>query len=284
MKKETILKLRKMFQTNTSPIMLSGQPRGKTISSFCLSKALVNSKNIHNRLIDNTLDETYKIVILIDCSGSRGKSSKDKPEYFEHILKQIIDMYYYLKIIVGKENLRIYLFNREVRETEEIIGRKIFSYSNLSEFTLNLGNRQRKDAGIIFLKWMEERKGKGELLIGNHDGYALDFVSKLRWWKNLPNKRKIIIHISDGWPHCDLPNCEMPGCFDSNKELEDHYKMVVKDLLKDGYKLCGLGVEREMDQFYGESNCIRTEENPEVMIEDFIELFSRQMRERRKAI
>jgi|GEM_PF-5647779 hypothetical protein len=279
-----LLKLRKLFQVNTAPLLLAGQPRGKTISSFCLGKALVNSKNIYNRFIDKTLEETYKVVILIDASGSRTNGHPSEKDS-KHITKQIIEMYYSLKIIVGKENLKIYLFNRVIEEASKILGIKIFSYTNIREFTMDLGVKQAEEANKKLCHWMIMKNGReGANCGGNHDGYALDFISKLMWWGSLPNNRKLIIHISDGRPSCDYPHCGLPGCFQSTEELEIDYKYVVKNLLENKFKLCGLGVDREMDEYYGKENCVETSEKPQKMLEDFIELFSSQIKENRRSV
>src|SRR5271170_6258734 len=104
-KNDTVQKLKKLFQINISPIILTGQSKGKTISTFCMGKALVNSKNIYNRYVDNVLAEGYKVIVLIDCSGSRRSGHKPPEKDVEHILEQIVEIYYSLKMVIGKENL-----------------------------------------------------------------------------------------------------------------------------------------------------------------------------------
>ncbi len=282
--------LKKTLSVNTAPYVLPGQTRGKGISNQYLARAAMGSKAIYNRHYSFVLQESYKCCLAIDCSGSR-HTDGEFTEY-DHILKQIIQLYYYLVESIGKTNVKVYLFNRLTVEAKTVLGRKCFSYSSYREFVEKNGSLEllcRKLARWCGNKMGSAGRSVGDVNVGdahplyrgNHDGYALNIIAKDKWWGDTLNQRRLLIHLSDGRPSCDCAHCGLPGCSSSYQEMQDSYKSVITEILRQKCVLLGIGVNQNMGEYYGKDNCIRTSEDTNEMVPKFINFFKTKIKTRK---
>lgn len=288
----TIVKdLKKTLAVNTAPYVLPGQTRGKGISNQYLARAAMGSKAIYNRHYSFVLEESYKCCLVIDCSGSRHIPGEFT--LYDHILKQIIQLYYYLAESIGRTNVKVYLFNRATVEAKTVFGRKCFNYSSYRKFVEKNGSLEllcRKlekwcdnkmgTAGSVHMLTRVKRGVPHDLAHGNHDGYALTVIAKDKWWSDTLNQRRLVIHLSDGRPSCDFPHCGLPGCGQEDA-LQEEYKTVITEMLRQKWVLLGIGVNRKMDEYYGKDNCISTSEDINKMVPKFINFFKTKIKKRK---
>ena len=273
-RQQIVNELKNILQLNSAPHILCGQTKGKALSGNLLARAVCGSKAIYNKIYNDTLNECYKACIVVDCSGSRSIERRvaggGTDRSYDHIFHQCLQMYYYLRESLGKENVTIYIFNQRFSELHQAIGKPALSHKSYADFV------QKTESIDALCKQFNEFVEKDGATGGNHDGYSLDCVSKLPFWGSCSYPRRLILHVSDGEPSCG--GCSFKGCTRRSGE-ERNYLRVIKRLLAEKWTLCGIGIEnRDLSQYYGKHNCFMTSDDTKEMMQKFIKFFQEKIK------
>jgi len=222
-----IEKVRSILSDNNSPRSIGSQRSGSGIDEGVVALAPSGFNRVFRRKARRVFSN-YRIILLVDCSGSMRGAEIESASECVHM------MYYSLKV-AGFEP-RVFGFNRGFREVTPAL---VEEPDKLLEFLLDFMHETDED--------------KEALGNGNHDSFAVSECSRLL--NQSTSGGKILFVFSDGRPACS--GCGHPG-HESNNDIT--LSSSIKKARKAGIACLAVGIgTNAATEFYGERFSVRVD-------------------------